>query len=444
MQKVYEKIEEYKHHIGRIDTVELSGTVSKVIGMTVESKGPLVKMGDICKIYPNRGDGSVLAEVVGFRDQNVILMPFGNVTGIGVGNKVVATGMQFSVHVGEALKGRILDALGRPMDGKGRVSCASSYSVENQPPNPLERRRIGEVLPLGVRAIDTLLTMGKGQRVGIFAGSGVGKSTLLGMIARRASADINVITLVGERGREVLDFLEKDLQEEGLKKSVLVVATSDQPALLRLKSAMVGTAIAEYFRDQGYNVMLMMDSLTRFAMAQREIGMTVGEPPVSRGFTPSVYAMLPKLLERSGTSLKGSITGIYTVLVEGDDMNEPISDTVRGILDGHIVLSRKLANNNQYPAIDILASVSRLMNDIVTPEHRQMANHIKDMMMTYNEAQDLVNIGAYKHGSDPKIDEAIRLRDPILGMLKQEIKESSSFEESVEYMRKVLGKEATG
>ena len=276
MQQIDRKIEEYKHHIQKIDTLELSGTVSKVIGMTVESRGPLVKMGDICKIYPNRGDGSVLAEVVGFRDQSVILMPFGNVAGIGVGNKVVATGMQFLVHVGESLKGRILDALGRPMDGKGRISCETSYSVENAPPNPLERKRISEVLPIGVRTIDTLLTLGKGQRVGIFAGSGVGKSTLLGMIARRASADINVITLVGERGREVLDFLEKDLQEEGLKKSVLVVATSDQPALLRLKSAMVGTAIAEYFRDQGYNVMLMMDSLTRFAMAQREIGMTVG------------------------------------------------------------------------------------------------------------------------------------------------------------------------
>lgn len=445
MQKVLQKIEEYKNHIERVDTIELSGTVSKVIGMTVESRGPLVKMGDICKIYPNRGEGSVLAEVVGFRDQSVILMPFGNVTGIGVGNKVVATGMQFLVHVGEGLKGRILDALGRPMDGKGRISCQTSYSVENQPPNPLERRRISEVLPIGVRAIDTLLTLGKGQRVGIFAGSGVGKSTLLGMIARRASADINVITLVGERGREVLDFVEKDLQEEGLKKSVLVVATSDQPALLRLKSAMVGTAIAEYFRDQGYNVMLMMDSLTRFAMAQREIGMTVGEPPVSRGFTPSVYAMLPRLLERSGTSLKGSITGIYTVLVEGDDLNEPISDTVRGILDGHIVLSRRLANNNQYPAIDVLASVSRLMNDIATPEHVKMANHIKNMMMTYNEVQDLVNIGAYKPGSDAKIDEAIRLREPILGMLKQEIKEASTFEQSLEHMRAVLGgKEKTG
>ncbi len=432
------KIELYKSQIPKLDTVELSGTVSKVIGMTVESKGPMVKMGDICKIYPNRGEGSILAEVVGFRDQYVILMPFGNVAGIGIGNKVTATGMEYLVPVGENLKGRILDALGRPMDGNGSVSCETSYPVENQPPSPLERRRIKEVLPLGVRAIDTLLTMGKGQRVGIFAGSGVGKSTLLGMIARRASADINVITLVGERGREVLDFIEKDLQEEGLKKSVLVVATSDQPALLRLKSAMVGTAIAEYFRDQGYNVMLMMDSLTRFAMAQREIGMTVGEPPVSRGFTPSVYAMLPRLLERSGTSLKGSITGIYTVLVEGDDMNEPISDTVRGILDGHIVLSRKLANNNQYPAIDILASVSRLMVDIVSPEHWQLANHIKNMMMTYNEVQDLVNIGAYKAGSDAKIDEAITLREPILGLVKQEIKEASTFEESLEKMRQIL------
>jgi flagellum-specific ATP synthase len=421
MESLSEKIGGMKRRIQSIDTVELSGTITKVIGMTVESKGPLVKMGDICKIFPNRGNGFVHAEVVGFRDQHVLLMPFGNVAGIGAGNKVTATGMEYRVGVGEGLKGRILDALGRPIDDLGAFFPETSYPVENQPPSPLKRRRISEALPTGVRAIDTLLTLGKGQRVGIFAGSGVGKSTLLGMIARRASADINVITMVGERGREVKDFIEKDLKEEGLKKSVLVVATSDQPALLRLKSAMVGTAIAEYFRDLGYNVMLMMDSLTRFAMAQREIGMTVGEPPVSRGFTPSVYAMLPRLLERSGTSDKGSITGIYTVLVEGDDMNEPISDTVRGILDGHIVLSRKLANNNQYPAIDILGSVSRLMPDIVQTGHRQMAGRIKDLMMTYNEVQDLVNIGAYKQGSDAKIDEALRLHGPILELIKQDV-----------------------
>ncbi len=301
--------------------------------------------------------------------------------------------------MGEALKGRILDALGRPMDDKGPLDIETTYPVESSPPNPLERVRIKEKLPLGVRVIDGLLTMGQGQRIGIFAGSGVGKSTLMGMIARNSSADINVITLVGERGREVLDFVEKDLQEEGLAKSVLVIATSDQPALLRLKCAMVGTAVAEYFRDKGNKVMLMMDSLTRFAQAQREIGMTTGEPPVSRGFPPSVYTMLPKLLERSGTSKDGSITAIYTVLVEGDDMNEPISDTVRGIVDGHFVLNRKLANNNQYPAIDVLQSVSRLMVDIVSEEHWEMANYIKNMMTEYNDVVDLISIGAYKQGT---------------------------------------------
>jgi flagellum-specific ATP synthase len=434
-----EKIDGMKRRIREIDTVELSGTITKVIGMTVESKGPLVRMGDICKIYPNRGTGFVYAEVVGFNDQHVLLMPFGDVAGIGAGNKVTATGTEYRVGVGQGLKGRILDALGHPIDGLGAFIPESSYPVDNRPPNPLRRSRISEVLPTGVRAIDSLLTLGKGQRVGIFAGSGVGKSTLLGMIARRASADINVITLVGERGREVKDFIEKDLKEEGLKKSVLVVATSDQPALLRLKSAMVGTAIAEYFRDLGCSVMLMMDSLTRFAMAQREIGMTVGEPPVSRGFTPSVYAMLPRLLERSGTSDKGSITGIYTVLVEGDDLNEPISDTVRGILDGHIVLSRKLANSNQYPAIDILASVSRLMADIAAPGHKQAAGRIKDMMMTYEEVKDLVSIGAYKEGSDARIDQALALHGPILELIKQDVEEESGFDASIRKMQQALG-----
>lgn len=439
MKTLSEKVSGMKRQIQNIDTVELSGTITKVIGMTVESKGPLVKIGDICKIYPNRGNGFMHAEVVGFRDQHVLLMPFGNVAGIGIGNKVTATGMEYRVGVGEGLRGRVLDALGRPIDDLGGFTSETSYPMENQPPNPLNRRRISEVLPTGIRAIDTLLTLGRGQRIGIFAGSGVGKSTLLGMIARRAKADINVITLVGERGREVKEFIEKDLKEEGLKKSVLVVATSDQPALLRLKSAMVGTAVAEYFRDLGYNVMLMMDSLTRFAMAQREIGMTVGEPPVSRGFTPSVYAMLPRLLERSGTSERGSITGIYTVLVEGDDLNEPISDTVRGILDGHIVLSRKLANAGQYPAIDILGSVSRLMADIAGSEHRQMAGRIKDLMMTFGEVQDLVNIGAYKSGSDGKIDEALRLREPILELLRQDVEEEADFDQSLERMKQVLG-----
>lgn len=432
------QIEKLMKKVHQIDSVECSGRIKKVVGMTVESEGPVVRIGDICKIMSNRDDGFVFAEVVGFREENVLLMPFGDLTGIGVGNRVIATGSELTIPVGEGLRGRILDALGQPMDGKGPIDPDAHYPVENAPPNPLERERIKTIMPLGVRAVDSLLTLGSGQRVGIFAGSGVGKSTLLGMIARRANADINVITLVGERGREVLDFLEKDLQEEGLAKSVLVVATSDRPALLRRKSAMVGTAIAEYFRDKGYKVLLMMDSLTRFAMAQREIGMAIGEPPVSRGFPPSVYAMLPKLLERSGTSREGSITAIYTVLVEGDDMNEPISDTVRGILDGHIVLSRKLANNNHYPAIDVLASISRLMSDIVEPEHREMAGRIKNLMTTYNESRDMISIGAYRQGTNREIDEAIRLWKPINDMLKQRVDEESDFEETLAQMKAIF------
>jgi flagellum-specific ATP synthase len=331
----------------------------------------------------------------------------------------------------------VLDALGNPMDGLGDIEVEAYYPINNVPPNPLQRGRIKELLPLGIKAIDSMLTIGKGQRMGVFAGSGVGKSTLMGMIARNTDADINVITLVGERGREVREFIEKDLKEEGLKKSILVVATSDQPAIMRLKSAMVGTSIAEYFRDQGLNVMLLMDSLTRFAMAQREIGMAIGEPPISRGFTPSVYSVMPKLLERSGAFGDGSITGLYTVLVEGDDMNEPISDTVRGILDGHIVLSRKLANNNHYPSIDVLESVSRLMADIADSEHIEKAGFIRKVMSTYRQAQDLISIGAYKYGSNPEIDKAIELIDPINEMLRQQVSENFSMEETLKLLTKI-------
>lgn len=444
MSGLDERIQEMLHRVQQTNTVEYSGRVSQVVGMAVESEGPVVKMGDVCKIYEHDNSAFVYAEVVGFRGNNVLLMPFGELTGIGVGSRVVATGTELSVPVGPKLQGRVLNALGQPIDGKGSLCAEGTYPVENEPPDPMQRRRIHEILPLGVRAIDSLLTLGDGQRVGIFAGSGVGKSTLLGMIARRAHADINVIALVGERGREVLDFMEKDLQEEGLKKSVLIVATSDQPALLRLKSAMTATAVAEYFRDAGKKVLLMMDSLTRFAMAQREIGMAVGEPPVSRGYPPSVYAMLPKLLERSGTSQKGSITGIYTVLVEGDDMNEPISDTVRGILDGHIVLSRKLANNNHYPAIDVLASISRLMPDIVTREHYEQAGKMKNMMTAYNDARDMISIGAYKPGANPETDEAIRLWEPINRMLMQKMDERCTYEEVERQMAEILGSSAEG
>jgi flagellum-specific ATP synthase len=323
------------------------------------------------------------------------------------------------------------------MDGLGPIEAEEHYPINNVPPNPLQRGRIEELLPLGIKAIDSMLSLGKGQRMGVFAGSGVGKSTLMGMIARNTDADINVITLVGERGREVREFIEKDLKEEGLKKSVLVVATSDQPAIMRLKSAMVGTSIAEYFRDKGLNVMLLMDSLTRFAMAQREIGMAIGEPPISRGFTPSVYSVMPKLLERSGAFGQGSITGLYTVLVEGDDMNEPISDTVRGILDGHIVLSRKLANNNHYPSIDVLESVSRLMADIADEEHIKKASFVRKVMATYRQAQDLISIGAYKVGSNPEIDKAIELIDTINEMLRQQVNECFSMEETLEILTKI-------
>ncbi len=435
-------IQKYRRILRRIDPLEYGGRVTKIVGLTIESNGPTTRIGDVCKVYSYKGNESIEAEVVGFKDQRVLLMPFGKVEGIGLGSRVISTNQPFQVPVGKKFVGRVLDALGNPMDDKGPIEPDYLYPVENEPPAPLSRSRIKEVLPLGIKAIDGLLTVGRGQRMGIFAGSGVGKSTLLGMIARNAVADINVITLVGERGREVKDFIEKDLGPEGLKKSILIVATSDQPAMMRLKCAMVGTAIAEYFRDQGKNVLLLMDSLTRFAMAQREIGMAVGEPPISRGFPPSVYSILPQLLERTGTSEKGSITGLYTVLVEGDDMNEPISDTVRGILDGHIVLSRVLASANHYPAIDVLSSISRVMRDIVTPEHFNNAGFIKNKLAIYREAQDLINIGAYKKGSNPDIDEAIALNGPIDGFLKQRVDEKATFGNVIKTLAGIKGSNA--
>ncbi|HOA31829.1 MAG TPA: flagellar protein export ATPase FliI [Clostridia bacterium] len=421
------------------DLYTYTGSVSEVTGLMIESEGPIAKMGEVCLIYPTDGVSEpIRTEVVGFSGNKLVLMPLGHVNGIAQGCTVVATNHTFRVPVAEELVGRILDGLGQPIDNKGPVTPTEYYGIDNDPPDPLMRERITKVLPLGIKAIDGLLTCGQGQRLGIFAGSGVGKSTLLGMIARNAVADLNVITLVGERGREVRDFIEKDLKEEGLRKSVLIIATSDQPALVRVKAAMLGTSIAEYFRDKGKNVLFLMDSLTRFAMAQREVGMASGEPPVSRGYTPSVYAMLPRLLERTGNSSKGSITGLYTVLVDGDDMNEPISDTVRGILDGHIVLSRKLANRNHYPAIDVLASVSRVMPDIVTREHYDIANTIKSKMAVYKDAEDLINIGAYKKGANQDIDEAILLNKPIEGFLRQRIEEAHGFDKTVDMMREIL------
>ena len=422
-----------------IDSVERSGRVTKIVGLTVECAGVMSRIGDLCHVHTLSQDRLVKAEVVGFRDGHMLLMPFGGLEGIGLGSRVDPTRKPLKVAVGREFIGRVLDGLGNPMDDLPPPTPEAWYSVDNPPPNPLTRERIKEALPLGIKSIDGLLTVGRGQRMGIFAGSGVGKNTLLGMISRNAVAEVNIITLVGERGREVKDFIERDLGPEGLKKSILIIATSDQPALIRLKCAMVGTAFAEFFRDLGYKVLLLMDSLTRFAMAQREIGMATGEPPVSRGYPPSLYTVLPKLLERSGTSETGSITGLYTVLVEGDDMNEPVADTVRGILDGHIVLSRAIANSNHYPPIDVLASVSRVMPDIIHDNHSEMSGNLKNAIAVYREAEDLINIGAYQKGANPEIDEAIKLHAPIQSFLKQGVNESYSYEEILGLMNGIVG-----
>lgn len=406
------------------------GKVIKVVGLTVESIGPAAKLNDLCHIISDNGRVSVDAEVVGFRDDRVLLMPYGVTTGVGPGSYVENTGEPLKVAVGKGLLGHALDGLGNPIDGE-EIECEAYYSVEHTPPDPLDRQLIDSVLPLGVKAVDGLMTVGKGQRIGIFAGSGVGKSTLMGMFARNTKADINVIALIGERGREVREFIESDLGPEGMARSVVVVATSDKPALIRNKAAKTATAIAEYFRDQGMDVLLMMDNLTRFSMAQREIGLASGEPPVSRGYPPSVYSEMPKLLERAGTSEKGSITGLYTVLVDGDDFNEPITDTARGILDGHIVLSRKLAQRNQYPAIDILASISRVMSAIATPEHKKAAGTFKNVLSVYNEAEDLINIGAYKRGANPDIDYAIDKIAKIKEYIMQSTADRFDFDEEI-------------
>ncbi len=413
------------------------GQISQVVGLTIESIGPSISIGGLCSVDAGN-NGKILCEVVGFKDNKVLLMPLGDMSGIAPGSKVTALDTSLTVAVGPELKGKIIDGLGQPLDYAHLTPLNKSYPVQNQPPHPLRRKRITQPLTLGIKALDGLLTVGKGQRVGIFAGSGVGKSTLMGMIARNTKADVNVIALIGERGREVREFLEKDLQEEGLKRSVVVVATSDQPALVRLKGAFVATAIAEYFRDEGNDVLLLMDSLTRFAMAQREVGLAIGEPPVSKGYTPSVFALLPKLLERAGNSEHGSITGLYTVLVDGDDLTEPVTDAARGILDGHIVLSRSMANKNHYPAIDVLASVSRVMPDIISQEHKSIANEIKKVMAVYRESEELINIGAYVRGSNAKIDYAIDVIDKINEFLLQDVGEAVTFEEVLKQMGSVL------
>ena len=410
------------------------GKVVKIVGLTIESVGPNAKLSDLCRIIVDKNkDISIMAEVVGFRDKRLLLMPYESVDGLGVGCIVENTGHPLSVYVGDEMLGHTLDGMGRPTDVE-ELALREEYPVDAPPPDPMERVIINEVLPLGVKAVDGLITVGKGQRIGIFAGSGVGKSTLLGMFARNTRADINVIALIGERGREVRGFIERDMGEEGMRRSVVIVATSDRPALLRRNAAKTATAIAEYFRDQGKDVLLMMDSLTRFSMAQREIGLASGEPPVTRGYPPSVYSEMPKLLERAGNSDKGSITGLYTVLVDGDDFNEPITDTARSILDGHIMLDRKLAHKNHYPAIDVLQSISRVMSSIAGKEHKEAAGKLKNVMATYQEAEDLINIGAYKSGSNKNIDYAIEKIDAVNDFLLQETHDKFTFEEIMEMM----------
>lgn len=419
-------------------TYRYFGKIDKVVGMMIESIGPVCKIGDLCNIYSEGFKSHIRAEVVGFRGNKILLMPYEELGGISAGALVETTHSSLKIGVSKNLIGRVINSIGEPIDGKGPIDECTPYEVQSTSSNPFSRPRIQDVLEFGIKAIDSLLTIGKGQRMGIFSGSGVGKSTLMGMIARNVKADVNVIALVGERGREVRDFLEKDLGEEGLKRSILVVATSDQPPMQRMKCALVATTIAEYFKDEGQDVLLMMDSLTRFAMAQREIGLATGEPPVARGYTPSIYAALPKLLERSGNFEKGSITGVYTVLVEGDDVNEPISDTVRGIIDGHIILSRKIAMQNHYPAIDVLGSISRLMSDIVDEEQVEAAGTMRNMMSIYEKNSDLINIGAYKGGSNQTLDQAITKMDGINNFLKQKVDQKVFYHESVELMKAAI------
>jgi len=429
-----EGLDAYVSRLNQVDLLKVNGKVTQVIGLVIESVGPNCSLGDVCVIKSKDGEDVCLSEVVGFRDNRVLSMILGDAGRVGPGSEIVATDRALSVNVGMELLGRVLDGLGRPLDGKGPVITEEVRSIYNTPPNPLERRRITVPVSTGIRSIDTLLTCGKGQRVGIFAGSGVGKSVTLGMIARNTNADVNVIALVGERGREVSEFLDRELGEEGLRRSVVIVATGDQASLIRLKAAFMATTIAEYFRDLRMDVMLMMDSVTRLAMAQREVGLAIGEPPTTKGYTPSVFAMLPKLLERAGNSRHGSITGLYTVLVEGDDMNEPVADAVRSILDGHIVLSRRLASAGHYPAVDVLESVSRVMSSITAPDHRAAAHRLLDTMATYREAEDLINIGAYVRGSNPKIDEALKNWEPIKRFLRQNADEKAVSEEGIKQL----------
>ncbi|RLC29283.1 MAG: flagellar protein export ATPase FliI [Deltaproteobacteria bacterium] len=432
-------LSKYHKILNGLDPIRTNGTVTKVVGLVAEARGISPRLGNICDVYPKGGLPAIKAEISGFRDDKALLMPLEDPRGLGPGSRVVAGDERAQIAVGENLLGRIIDGLGNPIDDKGPIPAETEYPLYTKPLNPLLRKRITKPLDMGIRAINGLLTIGCGQRVGIFSGSGVGKSVLLGMIARNTNADINVIALIGERGREVNDFIEKELGESGLKRSVVVVATSDHLPLIRMRGAFIATAIAEYFRDRGMQVILMMDSVTRFAMAQREVGLALGEPPTTKGYTPSVFTLLPKLLERAGTSSgNGSVTGLYTVLVEGDDMNEPVADAVRSILDGHIVLSREIAVQNHYPAIDVLSSTSRVMNEVTTLKHRENANRFKKILAVYKKSEDLINIGAYAAGSNPEIDYAVSMISKLNDYLIQDINEDANFEDSVQQLEKLL------
>ncbi|WP_100487681.1 flagellar protein export ATPase FliI [Sporolactobacillus pectinivorans] len=429
--------------LSSIDSYRRFGKISRVVGLLIASRGPESSVGDVCIIHLKNERQEIKAEVVGFRDEEILLMPYTSVAHISPGCLVEATGKPLEIKVGEELLGQVCDSMGNPMSQMQFSKGFDIVPTNRKPPDPLQRPRIKEPIELGIRSINGLLTVGKGQRVGIFAGSGVGKSTLMGMVARNTSADLNVIALIGERGREVKEFLEKDLGPEGIARSIIVVSTSDQPALMRIKGAMTATAIAEYFRAQGKDVLLMMDSLTRVAMSQREIGLAVGEPPTTKGYPPSVFALLPRLLERAGTDIRGSITAFYTVLVDGDDLDEPISDTARGILDGHIVLDRALAQKGQYPAINLLKSVSRVMNEIDTPDHLRAAAHFRALLSQYTESEDLINIGAYKQGSSAAIDAAIQYHPKILSYMSQPENLTVTLDQAIAQLESDFGKENT-
>ncbi len=440
----HEKVDvlaKYRDIIEEVDVVRRIGKVERIAGLTIESAGPAVKYGELCKIKLESGD-YLFAEVVGLNKNRLVLMPIGDMRGVTVGALVLDAGSAMTVPVGDALLGRVISGTGRPLDGKGELYTKTRYPVDSRPANPLQRTLITEPLSVGIRAIDGLLTVGRGQRIGIFSGSGVGKSTLLAMMARYTDADVNVIALIGERGREVRDFVDKELGADGLKRSVVVVATSDQPPMVRIRGAFTAHSVAEYFRDQGLSVNLLMDSVTRFALAQREVGLATGEPSATRGFPPSVFSLLPRLLERAGTREGGgSITGFYTVLVEADDMNEPIADTVRGILDGHIVLDRELAHRNHYPAIDVLGSISRCMKDVVDREHRDAANRFRELLAAYRNSEDLITLGAYKRGSDTMVDRAIDMREAMNSFLKQDIYEKDTFDAIAKRLKGFFEKE---